>query len=222
MEIVYYLLYISILYKLVSTKSQPLLWVSFSFLPGYPSYLHLSPLATAPTHKYKRRFCLFFFSKCQCQYNYPLGISMILVENYWEQTINDKECLSEIENDDIVDIMETRIHNLIENELNILGFHCVKNKNRCQDKHTHQISGRLSLFVNKALEIRNPNTNENPIWVKVKTEVLHEKKDIFIGTIYFTPRKSNSKKIMSFSKKTCIFRVRVTIFYSENLMRVQT
>ena len=53
------------------------------------------------------------------------------------------------------------------------------------------------------------NTNENSLWLKVKKEVLDGKQDIFIGTVYLTPRKSNSdnsKKIYELFEEILYFQ----------------
>ena len=129
----------------------------------------------------------------------PIQLSAWNIHGYKSKIVgnklNDLDFLREIHHDDIVALVETHTNSQVEDDLIIPGFHRLKNMNRLPDKNSFKSSGGIALFVKEPLlkyVIPINNTNENSLWLKVKKEVLDGKQDIFIGTVYLTPRKSNS------------------------------
>ena len=146
----------------------------------------------------------------------PIKLSVWNIHGYKSKIIgnklNDLEFLKEIDNDDVVALVETHNHSQAEDDLSIPGFRRIENKNRSHDKKSFKCSGGMAVFAREAILkyiIPIKNTNENSLWLKVKKEALGGKKDIFIGTIYLTPRKSNgdsSKKIYELFEEILYFQ----------------
>lgn len=116
--------------------------------------------------------------------------------------LSDSSFLSEIENDDIVALVET--HNSDENDtLSIPGYKRVQVKNRkLVSKKSFNNGGGLAYFAKSEIfKYVTPidTINKDLIWIKIKKEVLDNKHDIYVGTVYLPPHKNNfdSSKRMS-------------------------
>ena len=126
--------------------------------------------------------------------------------------LSDSSFLSEIENDDIVALVET--HNSDENDtLSIPGYKRVQVKNRkLVSKKSFNNGGGLAYFAKSEIfKYVTPidTINKDLIWIKIKKEVLDNKHDIYVGTVYLPPHKNNfdsSKKILDLFEEIISFQ----------------
>ena len=114
---------------------------------------------------------------------------------------------------DFVALTETHMYDEISDNLNMPGFECIAFKNRKQNSKSRTAAGGIAIFakviiVNLFQVVKCDN--QDAIWVKMKKEITGEEKDIFIGTYYISPSKSNensekiaklNEDVMQFQKK---------------------
>ena len=145
----------------------------------------------------------------------PIQISAWNIHGFKSAIIGDKlsdeSFLNEVKNDDIIALTET--HNNDKNDsLSIPGYRRVKIKNRKKTNNSNKDSGGLALFAKPEIfKFITPinNTNEDTIWIRIKKEILDQKQDIYIGTVYLPPHKNNndsSKKILELFEEIMAFQ----------------
>ena len=112
------------------------------------------------------------------------GITSRLLGNKLKQP----DVLDIIKKHDFFSIVETHAH--INSELVIPDYKCLKSRFRPQSKTKYH--GGISVFVKDSLKdliSYVPRNNENILWCKLKKCYFHNDKDIFLGTVYFSPEK---------------------------------
>ena len=101
-----------------------------------------------------------------------------------------KDFLREINGYDIVGLAETHIHSYVLDDLHIPGFVRLQYINRQYNPKSKTAPGGLAVFCKEDIkEYVNPvkSKNENILWVNIKKEFTGLGKDIYLGTLYFTP-----------------------------------
>ena len=132
----------------------------------------------------------------------------------------DKEFLQKLKNSDIVALAETHTQN---KDLSIPGYTLVKNKIREKVHKGPKISGGLALFVKENLyQLVHvvPNTNENSIWIKLKSKDPKTNDDLFFGSFYVSPDNSHKNKIDLFellTEETNRFKQKGTILINGDM-----
>ena len=125
--------------------------------------------------------------------------------------LSDSSFLTEVKNDDIIALVET--HNTDKNDtLSIPGYKRVKVKNRPTINNSGKNTGGLACFAKP--EIFNyitpiNNDNKDTIWIKIKKEIIDQRHDIYVGTVYLPPHKNNndsSKKILDLFEEIIHFQ----------------
>ena len=125
--------------------------------------------------------------------------------------LSDNSFLTEVKNDDIIALVET--HNTDKNDtLSIPGYKRVKVKNRPTINNSGKNTGGLACFAKP--EIFNyitpiNNDNKDTIWIKIKKEIIDQRHDIYVGTVYLPPHKNNndsSKKILDLFEEIIHFQ----------------
>ena len=117
----------------------------------------------------------------------------------------DKEFLKIFENVDFVGLTETHIHKEILDRMNIPGFELFDSKSHSKNLKSGNAPGGIAIFIRETL-INLFDTvkleNEDTIWVKIKKEATGEERDIYIGTCYFNPQRTNNKDSQQMSNLT--------------------
>ena len=99
---------------------------------------------------------------------------------------------------DIVTIVETHAKKGVS--MDIPGFREPFRKDRPLTKKGYKAHGGIAVFVKQELIEANAITeikrsSENVLWIKIKKEFLKEDKDIFIGSVYFSPQTKKNKTL---------------------------
>ena len=89
--------------------------------------------------------------------------------------------------------------------MNIPGFELLASKSHSKNLKSGNAPGGIAVFIRET-RINLFETvkleNEDTIWVKVKKEATGEERDIFIGTCYFNPQRTNNKDSQQMSNLT--------------------
>ena len=145
----------------------------------------------------------------------PIQISAWNINGFKSKLIGDKlndtSFLNEIQNDDIIAIVET--HNSDKNDtLSIPGYQRIEMKNRPKLNNSNKNSGGLAYFakpyISKHISPIN-NLNKNSIWIRIKKDIVGNRQDIFVGTVYLPPHKNkgdSSKKILDLFEEIVSFQ----------------
>ena len=114
-----------------------------------------------------------------------------------------RDFLREIETCDIIGLAETHIHSRILDDLAIPGFSRINYNIREPHPKGKCGSGGIALFSKEPiLKFLVPiqNANEDVSWVMIKKELLGRKRDIYLATVYISP-KGNKETISKIFEK---------------------
>ena len=124
-----------------------------------------------------------------CSWNIQ-GYNSRLIGNKFE----DKEFLHLFEGLDFIALTETHMHVEEMGKMNIPGFHLLDYKNQSMNMKSNTAPKGIAVFVRETIQdmfsLEKSMINDDVIWVKLKKEKSGESKDIFIGTCYLNPSKS--------------------------------
>ena len=100
----------------------------------------------------------------------------------------DPDFLTQVSDFDMVCLVET--HENENSSLNIFGFKKVISVYHRKNKQ--KSSGGIAIFVKPALSkaviaVNQPNLSTDIVWIKLKMEHFLLQKDVFLGTVYFSP-----------------------------------
>ena len=98
--------------------------------------------------------------------------------------------LKTIEDQDIVCLTETHIHDEILEHLCIPGYKRFAYKNRIKNEKSRTASGGIAIFIKENLHellIHISRDDEDTIWVKIKKEATKGDCDIYLGATYISP-----------------------------------
>lgn len=105
----------------------------------------------------------------------------------WGNKLKSNEFLDMAKNHDIIGLTETHA---LEESLVVPGFTCFQ-LNRRNTKNLSRGNGGIAVFVkhdvSKGVVLVNSN-NENILWLKLKKTFFGTERDIFLGTVYFSPK----------------------------------
>ena len=110
-----------------------------------------------------------------------------------ENKFNDVDFLQKVENSHIVGLAE--LHTV--SAANLTGFERITHKIREKAHKGPKIDGGLSVFVKPEashMVEAAPNNNKDCIWIKIKREKTGEDQDIYLGTVYLSPEKTNDDR----------------------------
>ena len=127
------------------------------------------------------------------------GIKSKIVGN----KLADPDFLNEVKNADIIGLAETHIHEEILDELIIPGFVPLDFKNRPKNAKSNISSGGIAIFAKEPFQsVIQPIYTENQdiVWIKFgkRSEVLTN--DVYLGTIYYSPNRSEIRNCEKISK----------------------
>ena len=104
----------------------------------------------------------------------------------------DPEFLKILQNSDLVALSELHTE---RKDLFIPGYRILKQKIRKKEHKGPKIAGGIAVFIKENLfNLAHvvPNTNENSIWIKIKSKIA-KGNDLFIGSYYVSPENSKCK-----------------------------
>ena len=121
-----------------------------------------------------------------------------IIQGYHSRSIGnkfeDREFLKKFDGMDFIAITETHIHTEVMGKINIPDFHLLGYKNQSKNTKSNTASKGIAVFVRETIKdmfsLEKSVNNDDAIWVKLKKERSGESKDIFIGTCYLNPSKS--------------------------------
>ena len=126
--------------------------------------------------------------------------------------LTDSDFLLEVHKADIIGLCETHMHDEVINKLHIPGFVPLHYKNRQKNIRSNTSSGGIAIFAKEYLQkMLQPIHTENQdiIWLKISKQCSNLPKDIYLGTMYFSPLKGeirNCDKIKNLSEEIINFR----------------
>ena len=149
--------------------------------------------------------------------NVPLNLNL----TYWNiqgikskilgNKLGDPDFLAEVQNSDVIGLAETHIHEEILDELSIPGFVPLNFKNRPKNVKSNISSGGIAIFAKEHLQtVLQPiyTKNQDIIWIKLGKQSAALARDVYLGTIYFSPSKGeikNCEKISNLSEEIISF-----------------
>ena len=101
-----------------------------------------------------------------------------------------KDFSDQIQDHDIIGLAETHIHTAVVDELAIPGYELVKYINCERNPKSHTAPGGLALFCKENVYkyiIPMKSNNRDIIWVKIKKDLTGLDRELFLGTLYFSP-----------------------------------
>ena len=129
------------------------------------------------------------------------------IQGYKSKTMGNKfvsqDFLQEIVACDVIGLAETHIHSRILDDLAIPGFSRINYKIREPHSKGNCGSGGVALFSKGHISqflVPIQNDNEDVSWVRIKKELLRGKRDIYLATIYISPKGNKENISKTFEK----------------------
>ena len=131
--------------------------------------------------------------------------------------------LSEIQGHDIIGLAETHIHTAVIDDLAIPGYVLIQYINCERNPKSHTAPGGIALFCKEDISkfiIPLKSENEDVIWTKIKKNVTGLDREIYLGTLYFSPsgnKESAQKKYQALAEDISTFQPKGYVIHIRGL-----
>ena len=157
-------------------------------------------------------------SKGNCNFNKSLNFAFWNIRGFNSKIIGKKvisqDFLREIQDYDIIGLAETHVYTAVINDLAIPGYKLINYINCERNPKSHTSPGGLALFCKEKISkyiIPLKSDNKDVIWTKIKKDVTGQDKEIYLGTLYFSPsgnKESVQKKYQALAEDISNFQTR--------------
>ena len=149
----------------------------------------------------------------------PLNLKILLwnIYGFYSKILGSKLCdqsfLEKVSKYDILCLVET--HENKYSDLSIVGFHKLDSVKR--DKVKFKSSGGMAVYVKDHIKkvvspIKNIHDHTDTLWFKIKKDFTTNRRDIFVGNVYFSPevyeKKYNKDYFSLLEKEIAHFRTK--------------